>query len=40
MPKGSKILSSELIKDPIILSKFNYTKEKYNIQQELKNNII
>lgn len=40
LPKGSKILSSELIKDPIILSKFNYTKEKYNIQQELKNNII
>lgn len=40
LPKGSKILSSELIKDPIVLSEYNYTKEKYNIQQELKNNIV
>lgn len=38
--KGEKILSSELIVDPVILSEFNYTKEKYSIQKDLKENII
>ncbi len=40
LTKGHKILTSELVEDPIIYSIFNYTGEKFNIHEELKQTII